>query len=122
MLKISRPATVPALASGAAINSCKTRGRKLNAEGRAGVTFDQNHHMKKHVALLAALAALATNAHAVFTLGSDGPGGFSVWHNDHWDVNGIHVDPVAAPEPSSPIVMLALAGAALIMRRNGGAK
>ena len=61
--------------------------------------------------------ALATNASAVFQLGSDGPGGFSVWHVDHWDHNGIHVDPIAAPEPSSPIVMLALAGVALLSRR-----
>lgn len=80
--------------------------------------------MKKHIITLAALAALATNANAgLFDFGTGGtPGGFSVWHNDHWDVNGIHVDPVAAPEPASPVVMLALAGAALIMRRNGGAK
>ena len=120
-MTLSRPATVPALASGAAINSCIAGGRKLNAEGRAGATFDRNHHMKKHIALLAALAAFATNAHAVFSLGSDGPGGFSVWHNDHWDVNGVHQDPVAAPE-ASPTIIVALAGAALIMRRNGGAK
>jgi len=71
---------------------------------------------------LAALAALALPAPAVFTLGSDGPLVPSYWHGDHWDHNGIHQDPVAAPEPASPVVMLALAGAALIMRRNGGAK
>jgi hypothetical protein len=71
---------------------------------------------------LAALAALALPAPAVFTLGSDGPLVPSYWHNDHWDHNGVHQDPVAAPEPASPVVMLALAGAALIMRRNGGAK
>ena len=61
--------------------------------------------------------ALATNASAVFTLGSDGPLVPSYWHGDHWDHNGIHVDPIAAPEPSSPIVMLALAGVALLSRR-----
>jgi hypothetical protein len=61
--------------------------------------------------------ALATNASAVFQLGSDGPGGFSVWHEDHFDHNGIHVDPIAAPEPSSPIVLLTAAGFALLMRR-----
>ena len=78
--------------------------------------------MKKYIALLAALAALTANAHASFGLGSDGPLGFSYWHDDHWDHNGIHQDPVAAPEPASPVVMLALAGAALILRRNGGAR
>lgn len=66
---------------------------------------------------LLAFFAFATNASAVFQLGSDGPGGFSVWHNDHFDHNGIHVDPVAAPEPSSPIVLLTAAGFALLMRR-----
>lgn len=66
---------------------------------------------------LLAFFAFATNASAVFQLGSDGPGGFSVWHDDHWDVNGIHVDPIAAPEPSSPIVLLTAAGFALLMRR-----
>ena len=78
--------------------------------------------MKKHIITIAALAALTLPASAVFTLGSDGPGGFSVWHNDHWDVNGVHQDPVAAPEPASPVVMLAIAGIALVLRRNGGAK
>lgn len=48
----------------------------------------------------------------------DGPLGFSVWHEDHWDHDGIHVDPPqSVPEPSSPIVMLTLAGAALLSRR-----
>ena len=70
---------------------------------------------------LAALAALAGNAHAAFSLGSDGPLVPSYWHGDHWDHNGIHQDPVAAPE-ASPTIIVALAGAALIMRRNGGAK
>lgn len=67
---------------------------------------------------LLAFFAFATNASAVFQLGSDGPGGFSVWHVDHWDHNGIHVDPPqSVPEPSSPIVLLALAGVALLSRR-----
>jgi hypothetical protein len=66
---------------------------------------------------LLAFFAFATNASAVFQLGSDGPSGFSVWHEDHWDHNGIHVDPIAAPEPSSPIVLLTAAGFALLMRR-----
>ena len=104
-MTLSRPATVPALASGAAINSCNTRGRKLNAEGRAGVTFDRNHHMK--LITLAALAALTAAAPATM-------------QNADWGL--YHDDPIAAPEPASPVVMLALAGAALIMRRNGGAK
>ena len=47
-MTLSRPATVPALASGAVCNSHKTRGRKLKTEGRAGVTFDQNHTMTSH--------------------------------------------------------------------------
>ncbi len=122
MLKLSRPATVSHLAMGTVCNSYKIRGRKLKTEGWAGVIFDRNHTMK--IALLAALAALALTlpASAVFTLGSDGPLVPSYWHGDHWDHNGIHQDPVAAPEPASPVVMLALAGAALILRRNGGAK
>jgi hypothetical protein len=107
---------------GTVCNSYKIRGRKLKAEGRAGVTFDRNHHMKKHIALLAALAALTLPAPAVFTLGSDGPGGFSVWHEDHWDHNGIHVDPPQSVPEASPTLVVALAGAALIMRRNGGAR
>jgi hypothetical protein len=36
--------------------------------------------------------ALPVLAHATFTLGSDGPGGFSYRHEDHWDMNGIHPD------------------------------
>ena len=52
-------------------------------------------------------------------LGSDGPGGVSIWHIDHWDVNGVHVDaPIVAPEPSSPLVMLVSAGLALIGKRS----
>ncbi len=66
---------------------------------------------------LLALFAFTTNASAVFTLGRDGPLVPSYWHNDHWDHNGIHVDPIAAPEPSSPIVLLTAAGFALLMRR-----
>ena len=66
---------------------------------------------------LLALFAFTTNASAVFTLGSDGPLVPSYWHGDHWDHNGIHVDPIAAPEPSSPIVLLTTAGLALLMRR-----
>lgn len=61
---------------------------------------------------------LTANASAVFQLGSDGPGGFSVWHEDHWDWMGVHADPPqSVPEPSSPIVMLAIAGIALLSRR-----
>jgi hypothetical protein len=70
--------------------------------------------------------ATAAPAQRLSTLGSDGPGGVSVWHIDHWDWMGVHVDPAPAPtvtpEPQSPVVMLAAAGAALILRRNGGAK
>lgn len=69
------------------------------------------------------LLALASHARAdLFDFGTGGaPGGFSVWHGDHWDPNGIHVDPVAAPE-ASPTLAVAAFGAALIMRRSGGAK
>jgi hypothetical protein len=63
--------------------------------------------MKKHIALLAAFAALTAAAPATM-------------QNADWGL--YHDDPIAAPEPSSPIVLLALAGAALIMRRNGGAR
>ena len=106
-MTLSRPATVLHLAMGTVCNSYKIRGRKLKAEGRAGVTFDRNHHMKKHIALLAALAALTAAAPATM-------------QNADWGL--YHDDPIAAPEPASPVVMLALAGAALILRRNGGVK
>ena len=66
---------------------------------------NQNHHMK--LITLAALAALAAAAPATM-------------QNADWGL--YHDDPIAAPEPASPVVMLALAGAALILRRNGGAK
>jgi len=51
------------------------------------------------------------------------PLGFSVWHEDHMDWMGVHVDtpPQSVPE-ASPTLVLAAAGAALILRRNGGAK
>jgi hypothetical protein len=61
----------------------------------------------------------AATASAQFTLGIDGPGGFSVRHDDHWDHNGIHTTrPHSVPEPSSPLVMLVSAGLALIGRRH----
>lgn len=69
------------------------------------------------LAYILALFALTLPARAVFSLGSDGPGGFSVWHEDHWDVNGIHVDaPQSAPE-ASPTLVLTLAAAALVAVR-----
>jgi hypothetical protein len=105
MLKLSRPATVSHLAMGTVCNSYKIRGRKLKTEGWAGVIFDRNHTMK--IALLAALAAFTAAAPATM-------------QNADWGL--YYDDPVAAPEPASPVVMLALAGAALILRRNGGAK
>jgi len=72
------------------------------------------------VALFFTLALPASAQWSI--LGSDGPGGFSVWHNDHWDVNGVHVyAPTAAPE-AAPTLALTAAGAALVLRRNGGAK
>ena len=52
----------------------------------------------------------------------DGPLGFSVWHDDHWDHNGVHVDPPQSVPEASPTLVLAVAGAALILRRNGGAR
>jgi MYXO-CTERM domain-containing protein len=81
--------------------------------------------MKTTTLLLAAVAlALTPTAYAQWSfLGSDGPGGVSIWHIDHWDHNGIHVDPAPAPaptvtpEPQSPTVLLALAAAALLQKR-----
>ncbi|CAB4161912.1 hypothetical protein UFOVP783_6 [uncultured Caudovirales phage] len=64
-----------------------------------------------------ALLALTLPARAVFELGSDGPGGFSVWHEDHWDVNGIHVDPPQSVPEASPTLVLTLAAAALLHGR-----
>lgn len=69
------------------------------------------------LAYILASLALAIPAHAVFTLGSDGPGGFSVWHEDHWDVNGIHVDPPQAVPEAKPALALTLAAAALMHAR-----
>jgi len=64
------------------------------------------------------LVALPTLAQATFTLGSDGPGGFSYWHEDHWDVNGIHVDtPQQSVPEASPTLVLTLAAAALLQKR-----
>ena len=47
-----------------------------------------------------------------------GPGGFSVFHDGHWDHMGIHTEhpPMAVPE-ASPVVAVAAAGAALLLRR-----
>lgn len=65
--------------------------------------------------------AIAIPASAQWSLLGGGSDGFSVWHGDHWDVNGVHVDPVAAPE-ASPMLAVLAAGAALVLRRNGGAR
>lgn len=69
-------------------------------------------------ALFLALAATAAASPEILE-----PLGFSVWHEDHWDWMGVHVDtpPQSVPE-ASPTLVLAAAGAALILRRNGGAK
>ena len=47
-----------------------------------------------------------------------GPGGFSVFHDGHWDHLGIHTEhpPMAVPE-ACPTMVVAAAGAALIIRR-----
>lgn len=46
-----------------------------------------------------------------------GPGGVSVYHDGHWDHNGIHIEqPSAAPE-ACPLLAVAAAGAALMLRR-----
>jgi hypothetical protein len=72
----------------------------------------------KYIAFLLILLATSPVQASLFNLGGDGPGGFSVWHNDHWDHLGVHVDsPQSVPEPGNPIVLLAAAGAVLLMRR-----
>jgi hypothetical protein len=69
----------------------------------------------KTLLLIIALTATATASPEMI----DAPLGFSVWHEDHWDHDGIHVDtPQAVPEPSSPLVMLVSAGLALLGRRH----
>lgn len=69
----------------------------------------------KYIALLSILFAATASASPEML---DGPLGFSVWHDDHWDWMGIHVDPPqSVPEPSNPIVLLTAAGAVLLMRR-----
>lgn len=72
--------------------------------------------------LLLALGLLLTAPGAsrasVSDLGGGSPGGYSVWHVDHWDWMGVHADPPSSvPEPSNPGVLLAVAGAALLARR-----
>jgi hypothetical protein len=69
------------------------------------------------LARIVLILALPTLAQATFTLGSDGPGGFSYWHEDHWDVNGIHVDPPQSVPEASPTMVLTLAAAALLQKR-----
>jgi len=69
----------------------------------------------KTIIIIIALAASATASPKMI----EAPLGFSVWHEDHWDHDGIHVDPPqSVPEPSSPLVMLVSAGLALIGRRH----
>ena len=68
-------------------------------------------------ALFLAIAATAAASPEILE-----PLGFSVWHEDHWDHDGIHVDPPQSVPEASPTLVLAAAGAALILRRNGGAK
>lgn len=64
------------------------------------------------------LTAPGASRASVSDLGGGGPGGFSVWHEDHWDPWGIHVDPPSSvPEPSNPGVLLAVAGVVLLTRR-----
>ena len=47
-----------------------------------------------------------------------GPGGFSVYHDGHWDHLGIHPEEprVSVPE-ACPLMVLAAAGAGLLLRR-----
>lgn len=47
-----------------------------------------------------------------------GPGGFSVFHDGHWDHLGIHTEhpPMAVPE-ASPMWAVAAAGAVMVLRR-----
>jgi hypothetical protein len=67
------------------------------------------------------ILALTATTQAAFQLGSDGPGGVSTWHGDHWDHDGIHADqPQPVPEPSSPIVMMIASAVALVSRRHRG--
>lgn len=72
----------------------------------------------KYIALLSILLATTPAKAELLDFGNSDPGGYSVWHEDHWDWMGIHVvSPVSVPEPSNPIVLLTAAGAVLLMRR-----
>jgi hypothetical protein len=73
-------------------------------------------------AALLFLSIASTASADLIGLDTLGPLGFSYWHEDHWDHNGIHVDPPQSVPEASPTLVIAAAGAALILRRNGGAK
>lgn len=75
--------------------------------------------MKKLTQIITAFAYLTISANsAPLDFNNIQPDGFSYWHIDHWDVNGIHVeDPQSVPEPQNPIVLLTIAGTALLMKR-----
>jgi len=75
--------------------------------------------MKQKLYTITLLIYLAVSANAsLMDLSKIEPGGFMYWHNDHWDMNGIHVDPPqSVPEPHSPFVLLVIAGMALLMKR-----
>jgi len=47
----------------------------------------------------------------------DGPLVPSYWHGDHWDHNGIHVDPPQSVPEAKPTLVLTLAAAALMRVR-----
>jgi hypothetical protein len=72
----------------------------------------------KYIAFLAAMLATTPARADLIDFRFEGPLGFEFWHEDHWDTNGIHVDPPqSVPEPESPIVLLTAAGAGVLMRR-----
>ena len=64
------------------------------------------------LAYILALLALTLPARADLER-FDEPLGFSVWHENHWDHNGIHVDPPQSVPEASPTLVLTLAAAAL---------
>lgn len=65
--------------------------------------------MKLALALLTLSLAVASAEDNRFSE----PLGFEYWHGDHWDHNGIHVDPPQSVPEASPTLVLTLAAAAL---------
>lgn len=71
--------------------------------------------------ILIIILALTATTHAQRSFLGSGPDGVCRFENGVLQCYP-QQSPTVTPEPSSPLVLLAAAGAALILRRNGGAR